>query len=95
MVAGDSSEEESDNEDSNGTQWNTAPFNIIVGSEEGLYNNLPPASPTSPSQHIPVLGGPFSALINSMWPQDILGQVQQVSFIYITASVFFDCKVFK
>lgn len=78
MVAGDSSDESSDDEENNGTQWATKPSSIVVGSEEGLYNNLPPASPTSPSQHIPVLGGPFSALISSMWPQDILGQVQQV-----------------
>lgn len=77
-MAGESSDEESDDEGENGTQWNTHPSTIVVGSEEGIYNNVPPSTPTSPSQHIPVLGGPFSALIASMWPQDILGQCQQV-----------------
>uniref|UniRef100_A0A7M5XAK7 RUN and TBC1 domain-containing protein 3 n=1 Tax=Clytia hemisphaerica TaxID=252671 RepID=A0A7M5XAK7_9CNID len=74
MVAGDSSDDETDDED-NGTQWGRVKKDIIVGEEEGLYS--PSAAPPSPTQHVPVLGGPFSALISSMWPQETLGQCQQ------------------
>lgn len=29
---------------------------------------------------VPAIGGPFSALTPSMWPQDILSRIQQVNF---------------
>ncbi|XP_057310775.1 small G protein signaling modulator 3-like isoform X2 [Hydractinia symbiolongicarpus] len=73
MVAGDSSDDESEDEN-NGTDWGP-PTSVFVGSELGTPS---PSSPVShQSQHAPVPGGPFSALISSMWPQDILGQIQQ------------------
>lgn len=78
MVAGDSSDEGSDSED--GTNWGHPPTSIVVGSEEGMSSNTPPSC--NSQQHTPVLGGPFSALIPSMWPQDILGQTQQVRITF-------------
>ena len=81
MVAGDSSDEDGTSDDEDGTQWGHSPTSIVVGSEENISTYTHP-SPTSgcstqtSNQHIPVLGGPFSALIPSMWPQDILGQIQ-------------------
>lgn len=74
-VADESSDEESSDEENNGTQWSGTKASIVVGAEEGLYN--PSVAPSTPTQHVPVLGGPFSALISSMWPQETLGQCQQ------------------
>lgn len=89
VVAGDTSDEESDDDENNGTQWGrNKKKEIIVGEEEGLYNaSAAPSTPTT--QHVPVLGGPFSALISSMWPQDTLGQVQQVcTTVFIILSYY-------
>eukprot|EP00794_Sanderia_malayensis_P008942 gene8942-9896_t len=63
---GQSSDEESDND----TEWERSNYHDVVGSEAGV------GTPVSMS-FIPVSGGPFSALIPTMWPQDILGRIQQ------------------
>ena len=73
MVAGDSSDDDSDDE---GTHWEHPPASVVVGSERGVASTNP-STPTS-AQHVPVLGEPFSALMPSMWPQDILGKISQV-----------------
>ena len=80
MVSGDSSDDESE-EESNGTLWGHTHYNIVVGSELGA--NVPSSPMSNPSQYQPILGGPFSALLQSMWPQDILSQIQQVAFLLL------------
>ncbi|XP_047143311.2 small G protein signaling modulator 3 isoform X1 [Hydra vulgaris] len=74
MISGDTSDEESD-EESNGTSWSNMHNNAVVGSELGA--NIPSSSVSNSSEYHPQLGGPFSALVQSMWPQNILSQIQQ------------------
>ena len=63
---------ESSDESDNETSWKQSSRSEIVGSEAGV------GTPISTS-YIPAPGGPFSALIPTMWPQDILARIQQVS----------------
>ena len=81
MVAGDSSDDEDYSDSENeGTNWTQKPAAVVVGSEVTV-NNM--GSPTvSNASHVPQSGGPFSALIQSMWPQEILGKIQQVCIYY-------------
>eukprot|EP00795_Rhopilema_esculentum_P008909 gene8909-16534_t len=61
---------ESSDESDNDTSWRHTASSDIIGSESGVGT---PASAT----YIPGTCGPFSALVPTMWPQDILARIQQ------------------
>ena len=65
---------ESSDESDNDTSWRHTASSDIIGSESGVGT---PASAT----YIPGTCGPFSALVPTMWPQDILARIQQVFFV--------------
>ena len=66
------SSDDSDNE----TAWKQECTHEIIGSEAGAGLHIN-------ASYIPVPGGPFSALVATMWPQDILGCIQQVDCFFI------------
>ena len=53
--------------------WKQSSKHEIIGSEVGSGLQVH-------ASFIPVHGGPFSALVPSMWPQDILACIQQVGW---------------
>ena len=63
---------EDDDEDGgqdNNLAWDDSSIHVASGS-----------TPVNGS-FVPAIGGPFSALTPSMWPQDILSRIQQVPFL--------------
>ena len=64
---------ESSDESDNETSWKQSSNSEIIGSEAGVGVQVS-------ASYIPVPGGPFSALVPTMWPQDILALIQQVCF---------------
>jgi len=61
---------DSSDDSENDTMWKQSSKHEIIGSEVGSGLQVH-------ASFIPVHGGPFSALVPSMWPQDILACIQQ------------------
>lgn len=61
-----SEDEDEDGGHDNTLAWDDSSIHVASGS-----------TPVSGS-FVPAIGGPFSALTPSMWPQDILSRIQQV-----------------
>lgn len=57
--------------------WDDSSIHVASGS-----------TPVSGS-FVPAIGGPFSALTPSMWPQDILSRIQQVRISFIKYIVMY------